>query len=432
MKIRKWSAAAAIVIAACLLGGLALSQTAREARGKGAAILKQVLTPRQLRALAQFAKAHREERKEGIEKALEQSEDLEGLVRKFDLTPEQEEELARLGAGRLGQIVPAAEPIMAGESALREALLAETPDEQAIRAASAELARGIGEAVVIAAGAGKEALAVLTPEQIALLDDLRRKSGDDEQEALAKLPQGVDSLLAFYRDVDVSPEQIDGLIKLSGPLEKIFKDQGELRETVFLLKLQAILADPQMQTLMAYHDEQKRAGEARAEEQKQKVLKLWNELGISKSQMDALEALVEARKSEIIPAAESIIEASWLLRDDALAPNPDAARIRDDANSLGDVIGDAAVLGADMIAEARKILSPQQFALVVEFTLAAEAEAHEAVRQAPGEIRKLLDLRAKLDLTPEQRDAVKQLILSEMQKQQRELKRMEAVAGPLF
>jgi Spy/CpxP family protein refolding chaperone len=88
------------------------------------------------------------------------------LRSELNVTPDQKRRIADIVRKRSNEIKPVAQKILEKKTALREAVLADQPDERAIRSASDGLAKAIGDAAVVASLVVGEAKKVLTPEQI--------------------------------------------------------------------------------------------------------------------------------------------------------------------------------------------------------------------------------------------------------------------------
>ena len=97
------------------------------------------------------------------------------LFDELGLTGDQRIALKKLFKDHRKDIQPQAEGVMIKGRALRELILAETPDPAAIRQASAELGTTIGDAAVQASVLAKEARSILTPEQVNKLKELRQR-----------------------------------------------------------------------------------------------------------------------------------------------------------------------------------------------------------------------------------------------------------------
>ena len=96
------------------------------------------------------------------------------LFDELGITGDQRIALKKLFKDHRKDIQPQAEGVMIKGRALRELILAETPDPAAIRQASAELGNAIGDAAVQASVLAKEARSILTPEQVERFKEMRQ------------------------------------------------------------------------------------------------------------------------------------------------------------------------------------------------------------------------------------------------------------------
>jgi len=89
-----------------------------------------------------------------------------GLRGELGITDDQRVKIWESLVAHKKEIAQAALDVVTKRRALRSAVLAPTPDEQAIRAASDQLGRAIGEAAVLGSKVVGELRPILTPEQI--------------------------------------------------------------------------------------------------------------------------------------------------------------------------------------------------------------------------------------------------------------------------
>ena len=75
---------------------------------------------------------------------------------------------------------------------LRDVVLAESPDEEAIRQVASELGASLGEAAVMASGFVAEARTILTPEQVDTLMSFKASKDEAVDELFGQLRQGID------------------------------------------------------------------------------------------------------------------------------------------------------------------------------------------------------------------------------------------------
>jgi len=96
------------------------------------------------------------------------------LFDQLGVTDEQRVALKNLFKEHRQNIQAPMEIVMAKVRALRELVLAETPNQAAIRQASADLGNAIAEAAVQASALAKEARSILTPEQVERFKEMRQ------------------------------------------------------------------------------------------------------------------------------------------------------------------------------------------------------------------------------------------------------------------
>ena len=107
------------------------------------------------------------------------------LKEELKLTDEQRGELRAILVAHKAEFGPLAAEAVARKRALRDAVMAEQPDEATIRAEAAALGEVMGDIAVATAQVAGEARQVLTPEQVTLI-----------QESMAQRAAAVDAWLA--------------------------------------------------------------------------------------------------------------------------------------------------------------------------------------------------------------------------------------------
>ncbi len=90
---------------------------------------------------------------------------LKKLHSDVDLTQEQREKIHDIFKDHRNEIAGALRPVVEKRRALRDAVMAKSPDDDAIRAAANNLGKAIGEAAVLASKIKPEVGKVLTSEQ---------------------------------------------------------------------------------------------------------------------------------------------------------------------------------------------------------------------------------------------------------------------------
>ena len=89
---------------------------------------------------------------------------------------------------------------------------------------------------------------------------------------------------------------------------------------------------------------------------------LSEELGLTDDQRAALKDLIRNHRGEIQPLVKAVIAKKLALEKLVLGEDPDPAAIRQAAADLGNVIAEAAVLGASLAQKGKSILTPEQLA----------------------------------------------------------------------
>lgn len=110
------------------------------------------------------------------------------LKEELGVTDEQRERLGAIRRENRARIAPQLKSVVAKKRALRDAVLADEPDEKAIRDAANELGKAIGDVAVAASGIVGEVKDVLTAEQIEALLDFRREREDKFLDRLDRGP----------------------------------------------------------------------------------------------------------------------------------------------------------------------------------------------------------------------------------------------------
>ena len=97
------------------------------------------------------------------------------LCEELGLTGDQRAALKKIFKEHRKDLQPQAESVMAKGRALRELILAEAPDQTAIRKASADLGNAIADLAVQASVLAKEARSILTPQQVERLREMGQR-----------------------------------------------------------------------------------------------------------------------------------------------------------------------------------------------------------------------------------------------------------------
>jgi len=104
-----------------------------------------------------------------------------------------------------------------------------------------------------------------------------------------------------------------------------------------------------------------------------RIKQLRQDLNVTAEQRGEIKGIVSEHKQELREAAGEVIAAKRALREATLAENPDEAKIRAAADTLGDAIGDAAVIGSKVAGDARGVLTSEQIAMLEQARVDGEA-----------------------------------------------------------
>ena len=96
--------------------------------------------------------------------------------RELDLTDDQKTQLKQIAESHRDEFRAAGEKVRAAHEGMRALMDADTIDESAIRAKSAEIGAADGEVMILNARVRKESLQVLTSEQLAKLKEQRESA----------------------------------------------------------------------------------------------------------------------------------------------------------------------------------------------------------------------------------------------------------------
>lgn len=96
------------------------------------------------------------------------------LSEELGLTDDQRAAFKELIRSHRGEMQPPVKAVIAKKRALEELVLGENPDPAAIRQASADLGNAIAEAAALGASLAQKGKAILTPEQLARLREMRQ------------------------------------------------------------------------------------------------------------------------------------------------------------------------------------------------------------------------------------------------------------------
>ena len=109
------------------------------------------------------------------------------LRSELGITTDQREQIRGIVKSHRQEIATVLKPVAEKRRALRDATLAETPNDATIHAAADELGKAIGDAAVVGSKIKAEVHDVLTPEQREKITEFRQQSETAVDKFLAKL-----------------------------------------------------------------------------------------------------------------------------------------------------------------------------------------------------------------------------------------------------
>ena len=415
-------ASAFVIVFAGLIGGLAVSQNLSPEETQGLSLIKQALSPAQIKVILDYIRAHKDEARDALQKGKVEHDKGLAFMKALNITPAQEDKLVGIAAARIDQIKPITDSLYGGGVALERSLLADSPNPSVIRSASLELGQDIGTVALVATGMVREARQVLSADQISLIEGKLKEADAQGKVELDKMPARADEIIALVKALDVTPGQVTGAIKLAKASEPFFEQAGKIHQARMEMELRQVLSADQVKVLKDYQNSQEKLFEPKAKEYEAVGIKTWNDFKLTKPQLDALVAVTEINKPAIMIVVRALIDSGLSLRDAVLAADDDG--VNSAVPVLGENIAQAALLGADLIKTARTILTASQVDIVLKLVAYAEKEIYDWLQILPDQAAKALKLRSDLNITPDQRKGLEALGEKHYQKEIRRAERM--------
>jgi hypothetical protein len=410
-------ASAVVVIFLGLVGTAAVSQNLLPEEQQGLSLVKQALSPAQMRVILDFIRSHMGEAREAFAKEKAQHGKDLAFEKALNITPAQEDQLVGIASARIDKIKPLADSLYGAGVALERALLADHPEPTVIRSASLTMGQEIGNAALVGSGMVKEARQVLTADQVGLIEGRIKEADSQGKAELDKMPARADEIISLVKALDVTPDQVTGAIKLAKAAEPFFEQQGKIHHARMEMELRQALSADQIKLLKNYETAQEKLFEPKAREYEALGIKTWNDFKLTKPQLDALVAVTEINKPAIMIVVRAIADSGIELRNAVIAA--DDAGVNSAASGLGENIAQAALLGSDLIKCARGILTASQVQMILNLVSYIEKESYNWIQILPDQAEKALKLRADLNITPAQREALKAMGEKHYQKEMR-------------
>jgi len=112
------------------------------------------------------------------------------LKSNLDVTPDQRIQLMGIAKKHRPEMAPAVRTVTSNMEKLRDAVIADSPDEKAIRTQAAELGKAIGDAAVLASKGIHDAKGIMTADQLELI----KKFISEEDQARSKFLDRLNAL----------------------------------------------------------------------------------------------------------------------------------------------------------------------------------------------------------------------------------------------
>jgi Spy/CpxP family protein refolding chaperone len=170
-----------------------------------------ILTSGQLALAESF---HEKQMAKGGSRFLKAAGEREMLHDQLGLTGEQKISLVQMVLDRRGRIVPSIQSVLTAAGNLHELAHSDTPDRQALMAASASLGQAIAQAAETGAEIVSGASAVLTARQMDLIKEHINNHLDRHLELVRGLPAKVHEFYDFLNELALTAEQKDQVVKL--------------------------------------------------------------------------------------------------------------------------------------------------------------------------------------------------------------------------
>ena len=367
-------------------------------------ILRGTLTPAQLRILLDARKAHIAE----MQARFADQPDPVQIWRNLDLAEDQQDKLLDVAAMNVDELALAGQQVQADGAALRRAVFTGNPDNPAIKTATDQLGLDLGDAAVLAADALEDARSALTPAQVKLLEDQKALHDRHLSEFLNNMPARVEELVTLWNKLALSPQQMDALQEIHRIMPGIMRRRHQQDQAQFRADLSAILTPAQLVLADQFRAQMKaehKGGRGLAMRQK-----LEADLALTGSQRISLVNMLIARRDSLEQAGLLLVAAGLDLRDKVLAAPVDEAAIRESAGNFATVLASVSSLGAQLVTDARKILTPKQFGVIAAAADRRDQAIARHIGQAPARVHAAIGFADQLALTPVQKSAIADLI----------------------
>jgi Spy/CpxP family protein refolding chaperone len=370
------------------------------------AVFKGILSPRQISTLMDFRRAHEEEfRGKGAERP-----DFFKTWKELELSEEQQNQLLRIAGDTVDTSHPYLMTAIETGSELKRKVLEADPQDPAINRLSVRLGTEIGEIFWNLALLHNQVKSVLTPEQVRILDQLHSQRGLRMRSVNQALPEMVEELAALWTELKLTPTQADALGAAHKLITRYRQNQHVKQHDEWRTDIAKILTPGQLVLADRFHDKLIAEGSFHFLKRGEERERFQDELGLTGEQKIKLVQTLLDRRTRIVPCIQSIMNAAGGLREQVHADKPNRGALLDAAARLGDAIGQAAGVGAGLMADAREVLTTEQMDLVKRQISNGFDRRLEHARILPAKFHELIGFFNELDLNSEQKDQVVKLI----------------------
>jgi Spy/CpxP family protein refolding chaperone len=377
-------------------------------------VFKAILSPRQISTLMDFRRDHHDK----FHWKAGERPDLFETWKQLDLSEEQQGQLLKIAGDLLDKAHPYLMTMIETGAELKGKVLDPNilcitegnPRHPAINQLSAQLATEIGEISWNLALARNQVRSVLTPEQIEIMEQHHGKHDLRTKSVIDILPGMAEDLAALWSELKLTPNQADALEAAHRFITKYRQNQHIKQHDEWRTDIAKILTPEQVAVADRFHEQLVPEGGAhflRRGEERERFL---DELGLTGDQKIRLVQIALDRRARIVPAIQGVMNAAGALREQVHADMPDRSALIAAAARLGDAIGQAACVGAEVTAGAREVLTTEQMDVLNKHINKHFDQHLEHARIMPAKLHALTDFVDELGLTPDQKDQVVKLI----------------------
>jgi Spy/CpxP family protein refolding chaperone len=369
-------------------------------------VFKGILSPQQISTLMDFRRDHGEK----FHWKERERPDLFKTWKELNLNEEQQEQLLKIAGDLVDKTHPYLMTVIETGSELKRKVLEGDPRHSAINQLSARLGTEIGGIFWNLALARSQARSVLTTEQIEIMEKHHSKHDLRLKTASHALPAMAEDLAVLWSELKLTPNQADALEAAHRLITRYRQNQHIEQHDEWRADIAKILTSEQLAVADRFHETRVAKGGAHFLKMGEERERFHDELGLTGEQAIKLVEIALDRRARIVPSIQEVMNAAGTLREQVHADVPDQAALMAAAARLGDAIGHAAGVGAELMADAREVLTTEQMDLVKGHINDRLDQHLEHARIMPAKLHELIDFIDELNLTPEQKDEVVKLI----------------------